>query len=707
LSAIPVDSSRAPTDALGRVQFARHLLALVQTIDAEHGAVIGLEGTWGSGKTWVLEQLQRLAEEAPPPPVFVTFNPWMVSGAQSLVEALLLQLAAQVASAPQTDVNKALNVAQKFIHYAGALSALKHLSPIANLLLPGSGLILDAAGHAAKTVKEASDDAKPALEQIQKHPERLSLEASRKAIKKSLEDFDRRVVVMVDDLDRLSPAEVSSIVQAIKAVADFRNVVYVLSYDPKVIAKGLEKSLLVESGTVYLEKIIQAPLKLPLVPTSQLRKYAVATIRDCLKTIPADAYRKEDLDWILPDVAAILATPRSIRRLETRLKVIAHTEPSLFAEINVGDLVAVEALELVCPSAMAWVERNASDVLEVGYERADDSYAIPVAGWGASDQDGEVGEKTAREAAKDKRRNELTNILQAQPEISAALDRVLRSVFHHLGTPIQRLLRDSPRFRVQRARNWYRWRRFVTYSEILNNGEIEILLKTPEKILTHSVGESVEAFVDFLAILSDTGGEFREVDVVGFAKVVVEICQLFGECAVATNEPLGLGPTSALMALLDVKPGNELRVEAAKVLCCETTLVIGYRLIKDWSVGRASLAAEWSQAARQKLERCETSWPEPQFCNPYYLGCWLRDLGGDRKEIKRLLSKFATASQEALLALLAPFADPVYNGEPEETVFPRKDLILQQLEQHKIDLTKYTLLQTFLAKAGSKGRPNA
>ncbi len=76
-------------DALGRVGFARELLEVIRVLPAEGGSVVlGLEGEWGSGKTWVLDRLGDLNEELPAAQqvLLVRFNPWMVSGSAEIVE---------------------------------------------------------------------------------------------------------------------------------------------------------------------------------------------------------------------------------------------------------------------------------------------------------------------------------------------------------------------------------------------------------------------------------------------------------------------------------------------------------------------------------------------------------------------------------------------------------------------------------------------
>jgi predicted KAP-like P-loop ATPase len=66
-------------------------------------------------------------------------------------------------------------------------------------------------------------------------------------------------LIFIDDLDRLEPKEVSEVLRLIRAVADFPNITYVLSYDPKIIADTVSRALQVEDGEAFLEKIVRRP----------------------------------------------------------------------------------------------------------------------------------------------------------------------------------------------------------------------------------------------------------------------------------------------------------------------------------------------------------------------------------------------------------------------------------------------------------------
>jgi hypothetical protein len=66
VKAISVDH---PTrvDELGRVAFSRHVLEIAESVDAgSGGAVVRLEGTWGSGKTHLPSSLKAFIEKRHP-----------------------------------------------------------------------------------------------------------------------------------------------------------------------------------------------------------------------------------------------------------------------------------------------------------------------------------------------------------------------------------------------------------------------------------------------------------------------------------------------------------------------------------------------------------------------------------------------------------------------------------------------------------------
>ena len=60
-------------------------------------------------------------------------------------------------------------------------------------------------------------------------------------ISKALKEGKQRYLIVIDDIDRLTPAEIREVFKVVKALADFPNVVYLLSFDREVVAQALAR----------------------------------------------------------------------------------------------------------------------------------------------------------------------------------------------------------------------------------------------------------------------------------------------------------------------------------------------------------------------------------------------------------------------------------------------------------------------------------
>jgi len=107
--------ARKQDDRLDRGPFVRRIAAALIAGDGKNarGIVLGLVGPWGSGKSSVLGLLAEHLATLQPKPIVVRFNPWIVSGQESLIRAFFLELLAAVDN--RDDFKK---VARKFIKVA-------------------------------------------------------------------------------------------------------------------------------------------------------------------------------------------------------------------------------------------------------------------------------------------------------------------------------------------------------------------------------------------------------------------------------------------------------------------------------------------------------------------------------------------------------------------------------------------------------------
>lgn len=646
-------------DSLGRTKFSRHLLDVVQAIQADGGTVVGLEGEWGSGKTWVLRQTEMLCGELEQAsrPVFVRFNPWMVSGTSEVVEAFLIQLAGELAekSRPLAGFKNGAQIASKLIDYTRVLSTVKHLSHLANILLPGSGLLFEAIGTAAGEATAATQDAlSPTLDRWKKTPETLSLSAARQQVVELLTKSERRIVVVVDDLDRLPPSDLGSMIQAVKAIADFPNLVYVLAYDPKTTAGALETALGLHKGDgyKYLEKIVQLPLHMPEVPAYRMQAFAKEGFEKVLQRLAAAASNTADLVEAVPRAAALMETPRDVVRLCTRLNVVA---PHLAGEVNLADLLLAEALKLKEPAIIEYVDQHRPAMLIARIERYDDDLGHrghlgdPLEQAGINDENLDERNRKLRCGWKD--------FLGKDSRRKIPVARAMTFLFDHAQEDEWGAEVTSSRLRIQRLKNWNRWRSAFADVEFFENSEVLAWLANPHALKGSRVLDDCMLFNEFCALASDLCDEAPTVNALGFVEMFIEAARSLGEEALFRSQSV-YGPQAVVDAILRKEGNQETRGQAIALLLDSASVWLSYRLIavahvdafgskrkRPADAGDRLLEDEptvrrldhlWVEAAIAELKRVDT----PDSMRPAFaLARRILLLDGDREHVREAVTR--------------------------------------------------------------------
>lgn len=327
-------------DAFGRTLFATSIARQLNEISRESGFVIGIEGEWGSGKTFLLDLIRSELGKQSSKPIVVDLNPWLISGTESVICSFLAQLASAIGADRGTQAKEGVEVGRKLLGY---MSAFLRVSQPASLLVDQSGFLAGLIGVAGSTV----DTTKASGEEIGKLLGTADLKAQRFQVVSELKKLSCPIVVIVDDLDRLPANEIRVMFQAIKAVADFPGIIYLVAYDPAIVDEALDK----ESAhrPRYREKIIQVAYPLPhLHPWDRaqfLRERLDEVIRGCIGELPEfvgmPAYEKA-----VAIVVRLCIHPRDVLRLCNRVRISLI---SLQANINTADLLVVEALAFRFP----------------------------------------------------------------------------------------------------------------------------------------------------------------------------------------------------------------------------------------------------------------------------------------------------------------------------------------------------------------------
>jgi len=302
-------------DQLGYAPFAQRLAEAIVNMAPPDGVVIALHGDWGSGKSTVLNFVEKYLRDMPEgdAPAIVRFNPWWFSGQEALTRRFFEQIGVVLSS--------------RFAKTVGKIS--EHLKTLGELVSKAP-VPYASAGQVVSHLAEGRA---------------RDVVGIKRKLASSLAALPRRVVVLLDDIDRLSPEEIRQLFKLVRGVGDLPNMVYVMAFARTIVVKALAEQSGV-NGDEYLEKIVQVPFELPL-PERVLLRQLLSRKLDTI--VAGEASKFDQKRWgniFFEGIDPFLQTPRDVARLANALSI---TYPAIKEEINPVDFIAIEALRIFCP----------------------------------------------------------------------------------------------------------------------------------------------------------------------------------------------------------------------------------------------------------------------------------------------------------------------------------------------------------------------
>lgn len=306
-------------DRLGRREHAVAFAHYLRELDSSTGIVVGVLGPWGSGKTSYVNMVREalVAEKIP----VLEFNPWLFSGTEQLVNVFFAETASELKLRTElADIGKTLG------EYGETLSTIAWL-PVVGTWIEGSGMLAKFFGGLLAKSKTGSA-------------------AKRARLEKALSELKRPLVVVVDDVDRLSTPEIRDIFRLVRLTASFPKIIYIVAFDRARVEQALSEDKL--PGRDYLEKILQFSVDLPVAPQAVLDRQVFAVLDSAISAGGAESRFDADA-W--PDVYAEVIRPllrnmRDVRRLGL---AATHALRSLGAEVAAADVIALEAIRVFLP----------------------------------------------------------------------------------------------------------------------------------------------------------------------------------------------------------------------------------------------------------------------------------------------------------------------------------------------------------------------
>lgn len=293
--------------------------SLVSTILLEPPAIIAITGAYGDGKTSFVNLVIGELRKAEPTsvPVVARFSPWLAADSNSVVLSLLDSVVAEIKR---------------------------------EIFVPG--LSGDAARY-ARTLLSAV----PWTERLKDLFAEPSQERRIDALVTRIARTRRRVLVVLDDLDRMEAKELETVFKLLRGSDKLSNVTFVCCFDDKEVASILKVTRPTQDTTAYIEKFFPVRFPLPPIGSQQLKDFFVQRLTRVLERsdLPhEDVLNSADQMW----EGSIRPHFRNLRRIRVFFNRVSRSLELIAHEVNVWDFVHLELIRDIDPNLYGQIFHN-------------------------------------------------------------------------------------------------------------------------------------------------------------------------------------------------------------------------------------------------------------------------------------------------------------------------------------------------------------
>ena len=266
---------------------------------------IAVQGDWGTGKTSIMTMIKNELRNSKNLNL-VWFNTWQFSQF-NLGDKL-----------PLTMLNKLVNEVSSNKESENFKYIKKAMVGVADAIL----------GHISGGALEVSsflDNEENLFEAI----ERLK-ESFQKLVNEKAGD-DGRVIIFIDDLDRIEPERAVELLEVLKIFLDCEKCIFVLAIDYSVVTRGVKvkygNDFSEGKGKSFFDKIIQVPFKMP-VGSYDISLY----VKKCFEDIEMEVEEETLPQYINLIKHSIGNNPRSMKRLFNSFLLLSNISDSEILE---------------------------------------------------------------------------------------------------------------------------------------------------------------------------------------------------------------------------------------------------------------------------------------------------------------------------------------------------------------------------------------
>ncbi len=325
-------------DLLNRTNFAKDFALNILSIPTQKTMTISINGEWGSGKTSLINLIKneirnelKSRSNANYENLFyqiIDFAPWNTLDENAIINQFFNMLSSNFS---EEKIKKLL----KTDLYKSIISIGKEIPKI-GCVFKGMDILLK------KYSKSFLDGDENLLEIKNK-------------ISNKLLETPGKFIIFIDDIDRLNKKEIKLLIQLIKAVFDFPNVIYILSFDKKIVSDALSDEQSID-GTQYLEKIIQLSVDIPEIEENNLYNYLFNKLDMILENVNVNDF--DSVRWGYIFRGGYNKYFKTLRNINRYINSINIKQVRYLKVIDCLDFFVMEAISLFEPKLLQLIKGN-------------------------------------------------------------------------------------------------------------------------------------------------------------------------------------------------------------------------------------------------------------------------------------------------------------------------------------------------------------
>lgn len=326
---------RKEEDVLERISFVKEFSRKLLNIPLNKNITISLNGSWGSGKTSLINLIKREINDNRRYiksyfPIIIDYSPWNTLNEDGIIRQFFELLIDNFYEEKIKNIINSSNVKMTFDLLTEVPKIGKTFKIIRELLSKYSSCFL--------TGNE-------------------NIFEMKKRIIGRLLETKMKFIVFIDDIDRLNNKEIRLLIQLVKAVCDFPNIVYVLSFDKSVVANALSNEQGI-NGYEYLNKIIQLSIDIPLADYMDIHNYLLNKLKLFFKSVSLDKF--DFKRWKNAYFGGFSDYFKTIRDVNRYINTITFNYIEKIKYVDIVDYLLIEAIALFDPNLYYFIINNRS-----------------------------------------------------------------------------------------------------------------------------------------------------------------------------------------------------------------------------------------------------------------------------------------------------------------------------------------------------------